>query len=509
MRVCLIGEGTYPVVRGGVSTWYDQLVRGMPDVDFHVTVLTAGRAEAVLDLPGNVRSVAAVDMWGPTPSRRYISGRIRSDFEEAWEVICGHAYGRGGRTPSVTLDAWLVLTRPDVAERLWWLLNDRRSLAILESTRGRSGLEPATGADLTRSMAYVARMILPVGFPSVEADLVHVTSSGSSLLAALPAYAQGAPIVLSEHGVFFRERLMALRATDWSFVQRNLVAAFLKSITKVGYEAATTIAPVSDFNGRWAVALGADPGKVRTVHNGVDTLVFHEVAAEPDAPTIVFVGRIDPLKDLLTLVQAVPHISRAVPDVHLHLIGPVPDTNKQYAEEIRALVDDLGLGNQVAMLGATSDPVAAYCTGTIAVLSSISEGFPYGALEPMACRRAVVATNVGGVPEVVGDAGILVHSRDPDALAEGCIRLLTNPVERRKLAELGRRRVVQYFSLDRMVDGFHYRYADLGTRLEIPDAVPSDRVPEEIDVRDRIGAYVPSARGPEWAYSLIRSKVQG
>lgn len=510
MHVRLVGEGTYPVTRGGVSTWSDQLIRGLPDVAFSVTVLTAGRASAVYDLPRNVGAVFAADMWGPIPLRRAIRRRHRVAFEEAWEVICGHAYGRGGRTARVTLDAWMVLTRPEISERLWWLLNDRRSLGQLNEIRLRAGLESSTGHDAASSMAYVARMIMPCSFPPVDADLIHVTSSGSSMLAALPSYAHGVPIILSEHGVFFRERLMAMRSTQWSFLQRNMVAAFLKSITQVGYEAASSIAPVSDFNGRWAVALGADPAKVRTIHNGVDTTYFKPVGGEPDLPTIVFVGRMDPLKDLRTLLRAVPLVADAVPKVRVRLIGPVPETNRAYVDGLKELIAQLGIEDHVEMLGATSDPVSAYGSGTIAVLSSISEGFPYGALEPMACGRPVVATNVGGIPEVVGDAGILVPSRHPSALADACAFLLDDALERQRLADHGRRRVEDRFSLERMITRFRDTYVELTGLLEPGTAgLGKARAGEYVDVASRVDAYLPSPRDPDWAYALFRTKSGG
>ena len=509
MRVRLVGEGTYPVSKGGVGTWSDQLIRGLPEVDFSVTVLTAGRAAAAYELPPNVTGVFAADMWGPIPARKPIRRKHWQAFEEAWEVICGHAYGRGGRTPGVTLDAWLALTRPDVAERLWWLMNDRRSLALQNTLRLRAGLEPSSGRDLASSMAYAARMIMPITFPAVDADLLHVTSSGSAVLAALPSFAEGVPIVLSEHGVFYRERLMALRSTEWSFLQRNMVAAFLKSITKVGYEAAESIAPVSDFNSLWEIAMGADPVKVRTVHNGVDIDYFRSVADEPEVPTIVFVGRMDPLKDLRNLVLAIPRIAEKVPDVQVRLIGPVPETNVAYVEELKRLVEALGMADRVHWLGPTSDPVAAYATGTIAVLPSISEGFPYGALEPMACGRPIVATNVGGIPEVVGDAGILVPSSTPTALADACAYLLGDAAERQVLARLGRARVEERFSLERMLARFRDSYATVaGLQREVSEET-IDLTTPSMSLASRVDAYIPTSRDQDWAYSLFRTRAGG
>lgn len=507
MRVLLVGEGTYPVTRGGVSTWTDQLIRGLPEVTFDVSVLTAGNTKAAYDLPPNVNTVATIGMWGPVQAKRPIHRKQRAAFEAAWEVICEHAFGQGDHEPHVALDAWLELTRPDLAQRLWWLLNDRRSLAMLDAARRRAGYAPTSGYELASSMAFVSRMIMPCAYPPVDTDIVHVTSLGSSALAALPSFSQGVPIVLSEHGVYVRERLMALRNTQWPFVQRNVCAAFLRSMATIGYEAAATIAPVSDFNGRWAVALGADPAKVRTAYNGVDVDRFRPIAREPARPTMAFVGRIDPLKDLETLIRAVPRVVASVPDVEVQLVGPVPETNKAYAERLQSLIASLGMGDHVRFMGPTSDPVSAYSSGTIAVMSSISEGFPYGALEPMACGRAVVATKVGGVPEAVGECGNLVPSRDPDAFADACVDLLTDHVRRRALAKSSRQRVVRHFALGRMLDTFRARYREvcaepLPTRSSAGVAAPELAVPGS-----RLAPRIPMPRDPELAGSRVRPRA--
>ncbi len=506
MRVSLVGEGTYPVVRGGVGTWCDQLVRGLSEIDFEVTVLTGGVSSPVYSLPGNVRSVHAVDMWGAPPRSKVVRARQWRSFLDAWAVICEHAVGRYPVPVRTALEAWQVLARPDVAERLWGMVTNPVSLALLELIRRRSGREPASARELAGAAAHIARLVMPCRLPPMDVDLVHVTSSGSSMLAALQSHGQGIPIILSEHGVFLRERLIALRGTEWSYQQRHIVASFLKSVTRIGYEAAAVIAPVSDFNGRWAASLGARPGKITTVHNGVDTSVFRPLEEAPSEPILSFVGRIDPLKDLHTLVQATALVARRVPDVQVYLIGPVPERNAHYAADLRTLIAELGIADRVRMLGPTQDVAGAYCSGRIAVLSSVSEGFPYGALEPMACQRPVVATAVGGVPEAVGDAGILVHSRDPQAFADACVTLLEDPAEWRQLAERARLRVEDLFTLPRMIQRFRDMYARVATGAPLP--VSSDagsrqatvdlREPVDlrgpVDLREPVGGIVPSLR---------------
>ena len=339
-------------------------------------------------------------------------------------------------------------------------MNDRRSLALQNTLRLRAGLEPSSGRDLASSMAYAARMIMPITFPAVDADLLHVTSSGSALLAALPSYAQGVPIVLSEHGVFYRERLMALRSTEWSFLQRNMVAAFLKSITKVGYEAADSIAPVSDFNSLWEIAMGADPEKVRTVHNGVDIDYFRPVAAEPKVPTIVFVGRMDPLKDLRNLVLAIPRIAEQ---------GPrrpgAPDRSRARDERrLRGGAEGDGRGSwgwPIASSGwdrrrtrwPPTPPGRSLCSPRSPRGSRTGHWSPW----PAACRSSPRTSE--GSPRWWAMRASWSPRASPTALADACAYLLGDAAERQVLARLGRARVEERFSLERMLARFRESYA--------------------------------------------------
>lgn len=463
MRVLLSGEGTYPVVRGGVSTWCDQLVRGLPQIQFSVAVLTSGRAARAYELPPNVRAVTTTEMWASSPRNTRVRRRHRTTFLEAWEVIFAHAQDPTQCSSRAALEAWTQVARRDIAERIWPLANDRATISILAGTRARAGLPIGRTRDLAQAMTYIARLVMPLSAAPQEVDLVHATSSGSSVLASLPTVQTGVPLLLSEHGVFIRERMVALRETDWSFIQRQTVTSFLRGLVQVGYETARLIAPVSDFNGNWAASLGARREKISTVYNGVDIDRFRPSSAEPEEPILAFVGRIDPLKDLETMLAATALIREQVPAVQLHIIGPVPRMNRAYAQSLEALTTDLGLDKQVRFLGPTNDPVAAYSSGQIAALSSVSEGFPYGALEPMACGRPLVATTVGGVPEAVGHAGMLVAARDPRAFADAAILLFDNPSERARLARIGRARVEQQFSLDRMLGRFRSLYQELAT----------------------------------------------
>ncbi len=108
--------------------------------------------------------------------------------------------------------------------------------------------------------------------------------------------------------------------------------------------------------------------------------------------------------------------------------------------------------------------VEAYHAGHVIVLTSISEGLPYTVLEGMACGRPVIATDVGGVGEAVGDAGLLVPPRNPSAVAAACVRLLTDADERRTLGQAARERVERLFTAKQSFQTYRSAYQELGLR---------------------------------------------
>jgi polysaccharide biosynthesis protein PelF len=194
----------------------------------------------------------------------------------------------------------------------------------------------------------------------------------------------------------------------------------------------------------------------------------------------VWVGRVDPLKDLATLIEGFALLVKRVPDARLRLFGPTPAGNEDYEAEMRAIVDSHGLNDAVTFEGPISPVSAAYHAGHVVALTSISEGLPYTAIEAMMCGRATVSTEVGGVPEVVGDAGLLVPPRDPAKLAVALERVLVDVRLRSQLAVAARERAYACFQLDDMLATFRGIYHS-ATRST---------------TRPRVGVSVPSARRP-------------
>jgi len=186
------------------------------------------------------------------------------------------------------------------------------------------------------------------------------------------------------------------------------------------------------------------------------------------APVVGFVGRFVAIKDLATLVEAFALVTAQRPDAVLLLVGDGP-----LRAEIDALVAARALQEQVRQVGWIDDLAPVYATIDIFALSSRNEGTPVAVIEAMAAAKAVVATRVGGVADVVEDerTGLLVPPQNPKALADAIVRLVVASDERLRMGAAGREAVTARFSPDRLVDDIETLYRDALAQKRSPSTV--------------------------------------
>jgi glycosyltransferase involved in cell wall biosynthesis len=267
------------------------------------------------------------------------------------------------------------------------------------------------------------------------------------------------PFLLTEHGVHLRERYLEYGGLP--IAVKAVLLRFYRSLSRIAYAEAQLIVAASQFNQRWELRHGAHPAKVVVVPNGVEPLRYPPLDHEPTVPTIVWVGRIDPFKDLHTLIRAFRVVRDVEPLARLRIAGPVPESGHAYAQSCLDLIETLGLRGAVDVSGPVPSSRLAYAEGHLVALSSISEGLPYTIIEAMMCSRPTVSTDVGGVTEVVGSAGLIVPPGDPVAFATACLELLADPARRRDLGIRGRGRAMAHFTVDRMLAAYRALYVDV------------------------------------------------
>jgi glycosyltransferase involved in cell wall biosynthesis len=219
---------------------------------------------------------------------------------------------------------------------------------------------------------------------------------------------------------------------------------------------------VSEDSARGAVQQGVAAARVRTIWNGIDTTRFAYTGPCPGG-AVVTVARLSREKDIGNLLRAVALVRADFPTLRVEIAGDGP-----CMPELQQQAGELGLEAHVTFLGEIREVPALLARASLFVLPSISEGISLTLLEAMARGLPVVATRVGGNPEVVaeGETGVLVPARDADALAAAIAALVRDPEAGRRLGAAGRRQVEAHFDIRRMVAGYEMLYLEhSGRRL--------------------------------------------
>ena len=266
-------------------------------------------------------------------------------------------------------------------------------------------------------------------------DLVHLHSPVAAVSARLAVPGRGLRIVYTEHNVWARYRQVTRWANALTYGRNDHVFA-------VSDEVRASIR---------SSMLGRRCPNVETLHHGLDPGFAHrwsgndgvrgELGIESDAPLIVSIANFKPFKGQEYLLRAAALVRRRIPDVRFVLAGVGPKE-----PEIKQLALELDLDDSVVFAGFRSDAPRVTAAADVFVLPSEHEGLPIALLEAMALGRPVVATNVGGTPEVLqnNETGMLVRSRDPEALASGIVALLDDPSLRGRLGSAARIRAADF-----------------------------------------------------------------
>ena len=477
IRVLMLCEGTYPYFRGGVSTWTHNIISSLDEFRFTILCVTPNPyVRERYKLPGNVGKVLNIPLWGTEvvgeheedfsltrflkASRATDVSSITSDFVPHLEEFLDEVK-YGCKNPDRLRDS--IVAMHDYLSK-HELKKVFRSRPVWRTFRDTFVADDLYGdvrigflIDFARVMGHMMR-ILSYEYP--EADVCH---SSAASLCGLPAIVhkeeRDTPFLLTEHGVYLRERILDL-PSDTSMIERILLVNFYRAITLLNYHCADKILPVCKFNVNWELELRVPEEKVEVIYNGVDVDRFRPMDVDVDRSRkrVVVMARIEKLKDILNVVEAMDHVRERVPEALCEIYGPISD--ESYYRVCRDRVTDLNLEDHVKFMGPTDKPEVAYNRADVVAQPSLSEGFPFTVVEAMACGKPVVATDVGGVREAIGGCGIVVPARSPRKLAEGIVKVLRDETLARRLGEAARRRVLSMFTYGRFVEDYRRVYVE-------------------------------------------------
>lgn len=477
--VCLILEGTYPYTAGGVSTWVAQVLERMAHLRFSVLYIGPSRdlpRSAKYRIPPNVVEIREVFLYDIpdtpiTPRPRSIltskEGEVVAQFQEdlaAGRCADVHAASQCMERIKTTHGMMNALSR---SPESWKVLLHQYETTAPPNT---SFLDYFW----THRFIYIPALnLLRTALP--RARIYHTACTGyAGLLGAKAHYATGAPLILTEHGIYARERRMEIFNAAW--IQDTTADAFLDmrrsqsyfkewwtkfflALSRTAYEAAEHIITLFEANRQAQLRDGAQPERTDIIPNGIDPSVYAAISPRRRKPgdrlQIGFIGRIAPIKDIKTLLRALAILRRGGVPFDAFLTGALKE-EADYADECKDLVVSLGLSDAVQFLGRV-DVKQYYPRLDVVVLTSISEGLPFAVLEANCSGLPVVATDVGACRELLegrtaedralGESGLIVPVASPQATASALERIARSPDLGRRLGDVGRRRVQKYYDI--------------------------------------------------------------
>lgn len=468
----MITEGTYPFAVGGVSSWCDAVIGGLGQIDWDVLPIVAGgkRRHQNFELPPNARLLRPIELWSQNPAPRRLPGRRRPDNLSIPAKLLRGLLPWHGDLDDLTAALVQCRQRPDDIRRGFrrrdsWQAFLSALEEVLELTHEESAPAPAydaiEAARLYQLLYWIART---AAVPTPRCELLHVTAAGWATIPALVHKAiHGTPLLLTEHGVYVREAYLAsVRDTSASPGERHMSTRIALGLTRAAYAAADVIAPVTEVNGEWERGLGADPEKIRVIPNGIHPP--GEPLPPPNANRVVALGRIDPLKDVQTMLLVADEVVRRMPEARFEYWGPPTPGEDLYARACEQMRSQLGLGERFRFMGRTTDPHGMIRSGDLVLMTSISEAMPMTLLEAMGQGRPSVATSVGGVPGVLRGCGIVAAPGDVHGLATAVVTVLRNPELAARLGLRGYERLHRRYTLDRCTNAYGTLIDELASR---------------------------------------------
>lgn len=496
----LLLEGTFPYVRGGVSSWVNQIIRGFPDLTFAICFI-GSRPEDYgamrYELPDNVVHLEVHYLHAQRPD--YPVTRRQGDAKVAANLGAMHDNFRAASDQPSGTSGCEFAPMQQVLDAIYngrfteedFLYSHMAWEYITQQYRQRSRDPSFVDYFWTvRIMHSPLWMLMKITNDFIPVRAYHAISTGyAGYLGALLKQRHNKPLLLSEHGIYTKERKIDLFQAEWISDNRDVLQSdatemayfrqlwvnFFEVLGRECYRHSRHIVALYEANRLRQVADGAKPEITQNIANGIDLPRLEKLRDKraDDIPlTICLIGRVVPIKDIKTFIRAMYMVVKRLPNAEAWIAGP-EDEDIGYATDCHNLVASLGLEDKVKFLGFQSIDTLLPQVGVL-VLSSISEGLPLVILEGYAAGVPSVVTDVGACRQLtegvgkedmaLGHSGAVVGIADPKTLAQAVLQLLTDPQLWRQAQQAGIARVERYYTQEIMFNKYRALYQDALTQ---------------------------------------------
>lgn len=475
--ICLIVEGAYPYVVGGVSGWLQDLMISLPDVRFHLVAIKPSEASTPWKItpPANVVGVTEIALSTQRKMPRPLPTPI---VEKVMQAASDFLHKGGSDRLNDLLN---VLHRISPAPQVHDLLSHHAAFALLkreyQDDFDRSSFHHFFWASHVLLGGLLAMCLAPLP----RARAYHSISTGfAGLFAARASIETGRPLCLTEHGIYQLERQIEVLMADWIGDQldhglvlngdgkdlRDFWRNAFGHYSTACYDRSDLIVALYAANSQVQHRLGAAPDKLRVIPNGIDLDRFDGICdgRDPTAPLVALIGRVVPIKDIKTFIRAAALVHESEPSVRFVVLGPT-DEDADYAAECIAMVQDLNLSTCFEFAGRVriEDWMPRI---DLLVLTSLSEAQPLVILEGGACHIPVVAPDVGSCREMLvdgddGPGGIITPLVNPAATAKAISQIISSPEIRAFMGSNLRKKVERDYSHKKIINTYRRTYDHL------------------------------------------------
>jgi glycosyltransferase involved in cell wall biosynthesis len=491
-------EGTFPYVRGGVSSWIAQLIAGLPEYNFGIVFIGSRRsdysAKPLFEFSDNLVFLVEIFMFDDEEKVpiRSINGKPENfkKVESLYQWFKNDDKENPFPKEVMGLDFYLNYINESqflYSREAWYFISNKNQdncpeISFLDYFWSVRSIHIPIW-----KIANLAKLIIDRG------AVIHSPSTGyAGFLATLISHETGKPFILTEHGIYTKERKIDLISSSFNLYKKldlfresaedNYIQAmwvkFFEGIGKMSYSRANPILSLFSVAKETQIAYGAKAELCRVIPNGVD---IHKLGAtlkhrpEGIPQIITLIGRVVSIKDIKTFIRAIRVTANTIPDVEAWIVGP-DDEEIEYAEECRDLIDILDVGENIKFLGFQNIAEILPKSG-LQTLTSISEGMPLVILEGFAAGVPCVSTDVGSCKELIyggeqegdramGKAGAICQIANVGELANAYIELLTNEEKWYEAQRVALERVNRFYTQELFLKNYKAVYDDIFNRLE-------------------------------------------
>lgn len=471
MKVCFIAEGCYPYVVGGVSSWIHSMIKSFPEIEFSIIAVIADRSQSkkfVYELPDNLVEVYEV----------YLNDEDWSDKRKG-QSNERFSFFHLPRRMNQALEGLLLNKDIDWATIFEMFENDQMSinellmsptfLHAVDDYYSRKYQSTSFTDFLWTLRSMYAPLFLSMQIDPPKADVYHCVATGYSGIIGSMAKLRnpGSRLVISEHGIYTREREEELIKAKWvQGAYKDIWIEQFYKMSQCAYDNADVVTSLYQHARDLQIEFGCPENKAVITPNGIRTERFNNIPQKDEKDENINVGavlRITPIKDIKTMINAF-HLARLKnPKLKLYVMGP-DDEDKAYAEECYRLVEEL---KETGIEFCGSVDVSQYLGKMdFLLLTSLSEGQPLTILEGFAAKRPTISTNVGNCYGLIygedgdelGAAGIVVPVMNVQAISAAILELADEKEKCQEMGEIGYKRLYNKYLIEMMINRYREIY---------------------------------------------------